>query len=263
MNSIDLIAQVRSGIAQVSVERDRERVGSGSAFLVHGGLVTNSHVIRPARIDAICIRFEDTDPDDASSYIRLLPETCYKAIAAESPENDKDYAFLQLSESEFGGRHLFEFTNSADLSAGQQVLFLGFPFGMSQLTCHLGYISSMHTRNGVDIIQIDGSVNGGNSGGPLLDLRSGKVVGIVTRAVTGFIAEQFDQLISALRKNQEALSQGHTLIKVGGIDPIQAIRASQAAMEQIARNLRSSANVGIGYAYSSNYVRDRIASLNL
>ena len=158
---------------------------------------------------------------------------------------------------------MFEFTNSADLSAGQQVLFLGFPFGMSQLTCHLGYVSSMHTRNGVDIIQIDGSVNGGNSGGPLLDLRSGKVVGIVTRAVTGFIAEQFDQMISALRKNQEALSRGHTLLKVGGIDPIQAIRASHAAMEQIARNLRSSANVGIGYAYSSNYVRDRIASLNL
>ena len=238
-------------------------MGSGSAFLVHGGLVTNSHVIRPARIDATCIRFEDTDPDDAGSYIRLLPETCHKAIAAESPENDKDYAFLQLSKSEFEGRHLFEFTDSMEISVGQQVLFLGFPSGMSQLTCHLGYVSSMRTRNGVDIIQIDGSVNGGNSGGPLLDLSSGKVVGIVTRAVTGFIAEQFDQLISALRKNQEALSQSHTFMRVGRIDPIQAIKASQAAMEQIARNLRGSANVGIGYAYSSNCVRYHIASLNL
>lgn len=259
MNPVELIDQVRSGVAQVLVERDRERIGSGSGFLVEGGLVTNSHNIRSRDIDAIAIRFGDTDPEDPESYIRLLPEDC---LVAESLEGEKDYAYLSLLDSDFGDKHVFEFTDSSNpLSIGEQVVFLGFPFGMSQLTSHIGYVSSIHERNGVEIIQIDGSVNGGNSGGPLLDLKTGKVAGIVTRAVTGLIEEQFNRLIDALRQNQEACKGAQVTMRVGDIDPIQALGASQVAMEQIARDLHRSANVGIGYAYSSRYVRDHIVQI--
>jgi len=257
MNAVELIAQVRSGVVQVSVERDRQRIGSGSGFLVEHGLVTNSHNIRGRDIDAIAIRFADTDPEDPESYIRLLPGDC---VVAESLEGERDYVYLSLLDSEIEGKNIFEFTDSSNpLSVGEQVVFLGFPFGMPQLTSHVGYVSSIHERNGVEIIQIDGSVNGGNSGGPLLDLKTGKVAGIVTRAITGLIEEQFNRLIEALRQNQEALRGGQSIIGIGGIDPIQALCASQTAMEQIAHSLRRSANVGIGYAYSSKYVRDHLA----
>lgn len=261
MNAVELIRKYKSGVVQILLERDRRRLGNGSAFLVSGGLVTNSHVLRTEEYDAVCIRFADNDPEDPSQFIRLLPDTVFQAIAAESPESDRDYAFLRLSEPEFEGRHRFEFGESSDVAEGEQVLFLGFPFGMAQLTAHLGYISSIHQRNNVTIIQIDGSVNGGNSGGPLIDLKTGKVVGIVTRAVTGLIAEEFENLLRTLRQNQEILQQARSIMRVGGVDPIDGLRASQAAMEQIARNLYRSANVGIGYAYVSDYVRDHITRL--
>ncbi|MCK4472537.1 MAG: trypsin-like peptidase domain-containing protein [Anaerolineae bacterium] len=259
MNPVELIAQVRSGVVQVLLERERVRICSGSGFLVEGGLVTNSHNIRPRNVDAIAIRFADTDPEDPVSYIRLLPEDC---VAAESSEGEKDYAYLRLSDSDFDDRHVFEFTDSSNpLSVGEQVVFLGFPFGMPQLTSHIGHVASIHERNGVEIIQIDGSVNGGNSGGPLLELKTGKGAGIVTRAVTGFIEEQFNRLIDALRQNQVACQEAQMLMSIGGIDPMQAIGASQVAMEQIARDLHRSANVGIGYAYSAKYVREHIAQI--
>lgn len=264
MNPIELIANTRSGIAQVSLEINRERIGFGSAFLVDGGLVTNSHVIRSPNLDAIVLRFADTDPGDPASYIRLLPETCFSFIAAESPTSEKDYVYLKLSEPEFDGRHIFEFTDSSTLSIGERIVFLGFPFGMPQLTSHIGYISSIHEKNGVEIVQIDGSVNGGNSGGPLLDLKTGEVAGIITRAVTGMIEEQFNQLIKALKNNQAVLEAVTRTggMKIKGIDPLRAISASQAAMEQIAWNLHRSANVGIGYAYSAKYVQDHIARVS-
>ena len=144
---------------------------------------------------------------------------------------------------------------------GESAVFLGFPFGMTQLTSHVGFISSIHNRNSVKVIQIDGSVNGGNSGGPLLDIKTGKVAGIVTRSVTGLIEEQFRNLLYALQQNQKALEGAKSVMRIGSIDPIQAIIASQAAMEQIAKDLHRSANVGIGYAYSAEYIRDAIIKL--
>ena len=255
MEPIELIAKVRSGVAQILLERGREYISSGSAFLVNGGLVTNSHNIRSFTFDTIVIRFEDTEP---SGEIRLLYDDCLEMIAAESFENEKDYVLLKLSESEFEGRHVFEFTNSSILSVGEQIVFLGFPFGSPQLTAHSGYVSSLHCKNDVEVIQIDGSVNGGNSGGPLLELKTGKVAGIVTRAETGLLTRQFNELIDALRHNQQALQGQRSVVRIAGIDPIEAIRASQASMEQIAQHLRRSANVGIGFAFSAKYVRGEI-----
>jgi S1-C subfamily serine protease len=259
MEITDLISEVRSGVAQIYFEKDREPIGGGTAFLINEGLVTNSHVIHPqGNIDTIIIRFEDSDPNNP---IRVSSTDIYNSIAVESSEDDKDYVFLRFWEPEFNNRYLFDFSDSLQLSVGEKIVFLGFPFRMLQLTSHVGYVASIHERNNIRIIQIDGSVNGGNSGGPLLDLKTGKVAGIVTRTVTGFIANQFDQLINALRQNQIALGSSRVTMSVDGINPIQALRASQAAMERIAINLRRSANVGIGYAYSAEYIRNALTNL--
>ncbi len=257
MSAIELISRVRSGVAEIALERDRKALGNGSAFLVEGGLITNNHVIRPpGQVDAICIRFEDSDQP-----IRLLPEDFYNIITAESPESELDYAYVKLEEPEFEGRYRFNLGDVAEIQVGQNILFLGFPFGMPQLTAHMGYTSSIHGQQSRKIIQIDGSVNGGNSGGPLLSIESGNVVGIITRAVTGIIEQEFNNLISALQNNQRVLSKSKSIMSVGGVDPIQGIKASQAAMEQIARNLKRSANVGIGYAFSISPIRRHLHNL--
>ncbi len=125
--------------------------------------------------------------------------------------------YIALNEPEFEGRHRFGFAADSTLSAGQHVVFMGFPFQMSNMTGHSGYVSSLFQRNGVSLIQIDGSVNGGNSGGPLLNLADGSVAGIVTRAHVGFVADQFDNLIAALRNNVEVLGQQRGSISIGGL----------------------------------------------
>ena len=255
----DLFAACRSGVAQVCLERGRDRLTAGSAFLVSGGLITNSHVLRAAEFDVAVIRFEDMD---YAAGIRLARDTCMAAVSQESPRDEHDVAFLQLREPEFAGRHVFAFGGSENLRVGDEVGFLGYPFQMQHLTCHVGYVSSLHQRGRVNVIQVDGSVNGGNSGGPLIELSEGRVVGIVARAEAGFLANQFDELIRTLTQNVELLQRNQgAAILIGGVDPVKGLLASQAAMLQIAANLRRSANVGIGYAFSANYIRDRIADL--
>ncbi len=258
MDGVSLIKLTRSGIARVVFERDREQVSNGSAFLVGNGLLTNSHVIRASNYDAVAIYFEDAIQNPEIEPIRLSRDTIDKAVVDESPTNDKDFALLQLEEPEFANRHTFEFGSDADVEIGEQVLFLGFPFGMAQLTCHMGYVSSKHKRDGVRVLQIDGSVNGGNSGGPLLDLKTGRVIGIITRASTGYIAEQFDELIRALGKNIELLNGLGEVMQVGEFKATEIALASQVTMREIAMNLRRSSNVGIGYAYSIDHLKHRI-----
>jgi len=59
MKPVELIEECRSGIAQISLESERGRIGSGSAFLVNGGIVTNSHNLRSIPFDTFVIRFEN------------------------------------------------------------------------------------------------------------------------------------------------------------------------------------------------------------
>lgn len=251
----EIIRDVSSGIIHLVFLQGRERVSSGSGFLSGNRLITNSHVIRFGDFDAVAIRFHDSDTQDQdlSDAIRLSRDDFLSMIVKESLEEMEDYAVLRADEPEFAGRYNFELGSVEDVVVGQQVIFLGFPFDSLHLTAHVGYVSSKHQTKGINIIQIDGSVNGGNSGGPLLNIDTGKVAGIVTRKATG-LEKQFDELIEALRKNQIALQNVRASMSIGGINPLDAIRASQAAMERIARNIERSANVGIGYAYSVEYV---------
>jgi hypothetical protein len=195
---------------------------------------------------------------DYEDGIRLESGACMEAIAHESPVDEHDVLYLRLQEPEFEGRHMFEFGDSRELRVGDEVGFLGYPFQMPHLTCHVGNVSSVHSSGTVDVIQLDGSVNGGNSGGPVIALRSGNVVGIVTRAEVGFLADQFENLLRTLKGNVELLEPLQGSMRIGSIDVMGAIRSSQIAALQIAFNLRRSANVGIGYAFSSNYIRDSV-----
>lgn len=251
MNTASYIKEVMSGVVEIALEKDRSVLGNGTGFLIDGGLVTNSHVIRPpGSIDAFKLRFPEGNVE-----IRLLPETFYSMVVAESGPNSQDYAYIKIDEPELEGRHKFDLGSIDEVDLGNDLLFLGYPFGMPQITVHRGFVSSVHNKNGINIIQIDGSVNGGNSGGPLIDMSSKKVVGIVTRAVTGIVEREFNNLIDTLGKNQEILSNSKSIMKVGGIDPIDGLRASMAAMQKIAQNLKKSANVGIGYAYSIDPIK--------
>jgi len=91
MKPVELIEECRSGIAQISLENERDRVGSGSAFLVDGGIVTNSHNLRSIPFDTIVIRFENDKNNDSGNEIRLSSQNCIDAIVAESPADVKDF----------------------------------------------------------------------------------------------------------------------------------------------------------------------------
>lgn len=250
-----VISEVCSGVVCLAFLKNEEQIGNGSGFLSNELLITNSHVIRPGPFDAVEITFGD-EYSNPITPIRYLPEQLHSTIISESPEEEFDYAVLKIDAPEFRGRFQFTIRPAEGIQVGGQVLFFGFPFGSQHLTSHIGYISSEFWLRGVHRLQIDGSINPGNSGGPLVHIGSSLVVGIVTRTQTG-LEEDFDALLAAIERNVEVLEQSRksgVTVALAGIDPVQATRSTMTILGRLAKNIKRSANVGIGYAFSTEHI---------
>jgi S1-C subfamily serine protease len=141
--------------------------GSGSGFLWDdlGHIVTNYHVIEGAQRIEVAFGEEPASPAE---------------VVGADPMND--LAVLKVAAVPEGILPL-EAGSSADLRVGQTAIAIGNPFGQFERTMTEGIISAVNrtieTQNSVlrGVIQTDASINRGNSGGPLLDIR-GRLIGV-------------------------------------------------------------------------------------
>ncbi|HOO50631.1 MAG TPA: DegQ family serine endoprotease, partial [Alphaproteobacteria bacterium] len=139
----------------------------GSGFVIDakkGLIVTNNHVIKDA--DEIRVIFNDDETLDAELV---------------GTDDKTDLAVLKVDPSK---RKLAEvpFGNSDVMRVGDWVVAIGNPFGLGG-TVTAGIISArqrdIHSGPYDDFIQTDASINRGNSGGPMFNLK-GEVIGINT-----------------------------------------------------------------------------------
>jgi serine protease Do len=79
-------------------------------------------------------------------------------------------------------------------SVGHPVGTFGHPRGL-RFSGTRGIVSAVTTRPGTEMLQTDAPANSGNSGGPLISLKTGRVVGIVTTKSTG---ENVEGLVFAI-----------------------------------------------------------------
>jgi serine protease Do/serine protease DegQ len=149
-----------------SVERMLETTSLGSGVIVDAGnglILTNFHVIK----DAYQINVTLTDGRELSAEI----------IGRDA---DTDVAVIQVESENLSQ---IPMADSSKLRVGDFVVAIGNPFGLGQ-TVTSGIVSALG-RSGLgiesieDFIQTDASINLGNSGGALVNLR-GELVGINT-----------------------------------------------------------------------------------
>ncbi len=146
--------------------RERRVSSLGSGVIIDadkGHVITNSHVISGA--DQISVRLNDGRDLEATLV---------------GQDADADIAVIQIPADAL--QHV-EIGDSDKLRVGDFVVAIGNPFGLGQ-TATSGIVSALG-RSGLniedyeDFIQTDASINQGNSGGALVNLR-GELVGINT-----------------------------------------------------------------------------------
>ena len=149
-------------------ESSERSVGTGVVIVDKGIILTNLHVVQGA--ETIHITFADGLTTTAS-ITGAQPENDLAVLQAHKIPDDMIAATMR---------------STADLRPGDQVMAVGYPFGIGP-SASSGIVSGLkrtfrspegqqEMRN---LIQFDAAANPGNSGGPLVTM-DGEVVGIVT-----------------------------------------------------------------------------------
>ncbi len=150
---------------QRPTERKASSLGSGFVINKNGTIVTNNHVIA-----------------DAEDIVVKVDSKEYKAKVIGS-DPYMDLAVLKIDSTENFIPVSFGDSNKARV--GDWVIAIGNPFGFSG-TVTSGIISARNRDINLtrydDFIQTDASINQGNSGGPLFNLK-GEVIGINTAII--------------------------------------------------------------------------------
>jgi serine protease Do len=196
--------QQQGGNDDNSPPQTREAVSLGSGFIVSadGYIVTNNHVVAPARNNAVVESITVTLSDRTQYTARLVgrDEAADLAVLKIDPRSPLPFVRFALNN---------------DALVGDWVVAIGSPYALNG-SVTAGIISALHRNlqgGGVydRFIQTDASINSGNSGGPLFDL-NGNVVGINTALYSptggnigiGFAipSEQAAPVVEALRRGE-------------------------------------------------------------
>ncbi len=157
-----------TGEAAAESDEVESGVGSGVVIIDNGTILTNLHVVNGAK--RIKVTFMDGTESDAV-VLSTQPNNDLAVLRAKTIPDDLAAATLR---------------STADLAPGDQVLAVGFPFGIGP-SASSGIVSGLKRefrspegkQTMTNLIQFDAAANPGNSGGPLVTM-DGEVVGIVT-----------------------------------------------------------------------------------
>ena len=167
------------GLGKEKEKGDKERkedadrsVGTGVVIVDKGVILTNLHVVQGA--ETIKVTFAD-GLESIATITGVQPENDLAVLQAQKIPDDMIAATMR---------------STADLAPGDQVVAVGYPFGIGP-SVSSGVISGLHRtfrspegkQQITNLIQFDAAANPGNSGGPLVTM-DGEVIGIVTAIYT-------------------------------------------------------------------------------
>lgn len=153
----------------------------GTAFLCHkdGLFLTCSHIID------ITKKYYLIDPKDINQFnpISIYGNITAIEVIIKQYNSLNDVALLKIknwAEIDFN----CILGKKEPMLVGESIYYLGYPFlnlGLHNLTISSSIISSkVKFDNGTNQYQIDSIVHEGNSGGPLIDLKTNTIIGIIS-----------------------------------------------------------------------------------
>jgi S1-C subfamily serine protease len=213
-----VVTKIKPSIVLVLIVDENNRTKSkGSGFVYHrpGIVVTCNHVVSNTGGGAVLTKFfDDREAKPAKVLLR---------------DEEHDLALLQVVDDVH--QPLVQ-AKVESISEGMTVIYSGYPLDLFSLTTHQGILAAIiKDAAGITNYLVDGTVNGGNSGCPLMN-HDGDVIGVINAKRR----EQSNLLATVERMPYGAAS-------VWGVDTISIYRA-------IIDNLQ----LGIGYAVPCVYI---------
>jgi len=232
--------------ATVRVVDKSDKKFLGTAFFINNDTaITAAHVIAGRKKEDLVLvnydvkRFLITD----FWFEKAIDMACLKI------DNDRSKKFLKISQKE-------------QLPLGCQLVTYGYPVGYngSPAILSVGYLAGIEELNingrKIPRFIVNGAFNSGNSGGPLIDVNSGEVVGIVVAKIAP-LPKDIESALNALKKEQGILTMKG--IKSDGTE----IRLSSAqVIEKVLQHLRRQVQLVLGHAVITGDIKKFLTEVN-
>ena len=257
----ETIEKSKESIVSIVFKLDDEKfIFAGTGFFVSadGYIITCEHVIRDLATIHIILP-ENLSNTTQLGYIKIreIPQPNLPVFKISNKDNfipvtlidssrQYDWAILKAN---LNKRHFLTLGDYNTVREGDEALFLGFPFSNTNIITHKAMISYKGNidieANKVKGVQLDGIVNRGNSGGPLISVESGEVLGIV-RATYGNIGPYLKEIAEGKRSTQGV-----------GLGQIDFGLFAREVVNAVDRHIQ----MGIGYATSIEYSKEKMLEI--
>ena len=222
--------------------------GSGFHFINEELVITNHHVIEN--------HLTNGDNVQAITEAGIVLNL---SLVTYSDKNKFDFALLKIIGNIPNDRIILRPKVTDHIIRGTEICFSGYPHGIDDLLVHKAVVSGPFNEIG---FYIDGSVNRGNSGGPIIDIIDGSVIGIITNY--RFLKDSELNILSnkavQLQKQCKAIA-GQITVKFGGINFGEFAKLMSESLVLSNSAIQLNANTGIGIGYNINYVVEECKKL--
>lgn len=221
--------------------------GSGFHYINEENVITNYHVVKPivGNGGKISVRSEDET--------RTVPAQLIDYSPLEE-NGGKDWAVLELEDTFSESRNVLT-PNKRSLNRGDQVVFAGFPHGVGygEVPDMLVQGARIAGDRGDVGFYIDGSVNKGNSGGPVVDLKTESVVGYV--AFKRYVEHKtINDVMDGWENLHEQVKEADEIMTTGGLGYYDVLTEMTRSFLLLRETIETNANTGIGMGFAINNI---------
>ncbi|MCX7922920.1 MAG: trypsin-like peptidase domain-containing protein [Clostridia bacterium] len=168
---VGIIGKLKPSSQGYSSKGDNLVFGSGVIYRADGYIITNAHVVK-----------------DLETIVVVLSNSKAYTARLKAMDEKIDLAMIKIDK---GGLTPATFGSISNVTVGEPVIAIGTPLSFSlRNSATKGIISGINRSADGEyrFIQSDAAINGGNSGGPLVNLK-GEVIGINSVKFIGFGVE--------------------------------------------------------------------------
>jgi len=210
-------------------------------------LFTHDMVNRLQKSEFVEIKFVKEDGHTVTALERLSMHDFTDRIITSYDQEITGFSLISISDLAFNDIPSLSLGVNRHIYIGQAIALIGFQYDNPSLTIKSGIISTVIHRNGNRYLQFDGSTIWGNSGSPVIDLKTNEVLGII-----GYKLDRknksYEKMIEISNSNIKMLEKAQGEFEVSGVDPIQVLIAWQKQILQLASEIYKASGSGIGVA---------------
>lgn len=254
------------------------KLASLTGFKVDNKIATDEYIYEIEKCDEVVFQFVKEDGYSSNLIIRMPFGEFTERINRLVEYENEGYALIEFDQIESSCIPSLTIEYKNNFCIGQQIAVIGYHIDEDNLSLKNGIIASFFKVSGNKrLIQFDAAIKQGNSGSPLIDVVTGKIIGVVGYQMVS-ITKSNEAFKNIIDENLRLLRASVGKWNIEEIDPIQVLIANQHQLKQISKSLYRSAIMSFGYAHEINslcnyigendslmaqVVSDRLANFNL